>query len=219
MSVEQSDIWMAGDGPQTPQSESDSDSDHSVEKQYPPKVGESSVPRPPIPSVGPKVPLDKVYLMGTQAAIFYKDLSRTPLPSEINCLDEATRIALAVQVEERNCLQVEINLAARRCRYHTFSSHHQQLKVERLKEQLNKVSKEVDAAIADAVNKHKTLHPGHSTNVQNPNASGGPVLTQGVPGQPTATIPQPNMQYRPSSTFPVPAHLQASQAANGPQMP
>jgi hypothetical protein len=71
MSVEQSDIWMAGDGPQTPsspqstQSESNSDHHDSVEK---PKVGNL----PPIPSVGPKVPLDKVYLMGIQAATFYE---------------------------------------------------------------------------------------------------------------------------------------------------
>jgi hypothetical protein len=111
-------------------------------------------------------------------------------------------------VEERNCLQAKIDLAARRCRYHTFSSHHHQLKVEKLKKQMMKVSKEVDAAVADAVNKHKASQPGQSTNVQNPNASGkffpslvewttanssltgGPVLTQGGPGRPAAASPQ-----------------------------
>jgi hypothetical protein len=30
---------------------------------------------------------------------------------------------------------------------------------------------------------------------------------------------RPNMQYRPSFNFPVPAHLRAAQAANGSQMP
>jgi hypothetical protein len=74
MSVEQSDIWMTGDGPQTPSSpqsiQSESDDDHGTVEKHRPKDSDL----PPIPSVGPKVNLDKVYLMGTQAAIFYEVL-------------------------------------------------------------------------------------------------------------------------------------------------
>ena len=81
-------------------------------------------------------------------------------------------MALAVQVEERNCLQAKIDFAARRCRYHAFSSHHHHLKAEKLQKQIDKVSKDVHAAVTDAVNKHKASQPHSSTNVQNPNASG-----------------------------------------------
>jgi hypothetical protein len=110
---------------------------------------------------------------------------------------------LAIQVEERNCVQLEINLAARRCRYHTFSAHHHRLTNEELQKKLEGVSKGLSASVTNAINKHKALHR-HSTNVQNPNAggkfffplkwaasklslTGGPVRTQGVPGRPAAT--------------------------------
>ena len=65
MSVDQD--WMASDGPKTPSSPQSIQSD----------VDHSETPRPktnlpPITSVGPKVPFEKVYLMGYQAAIFYE---------------------------------------------------------------------------------------------------------------------------------------------------
>ena len=51
--------------------QSESDDDHGAsEKQPCPKDPNL----PPILSVGPKVPLDKVYLIGTQVAIFYEVL-------------------------------------------------------------------------------------------------------------------------------------------------
>jgi hypothetical protein len=61
--------------------------------------------------------------------IFRQDVRHT-LPPEVNHMNEATQIALAMQVEERNCLQTELDLAARRSRYHTFTSHHHSLTVD-----------------------------------------------------------------------------------------
>ena len=52
------------------QSSSDGDHGPSEKTSRPNKDSHA----PPIESVGPKVPLDKVYLMGTQAAVFYEVL-------------------------------------------------------------------------------------------------------------------------------------------------
>jgi hypothetical protein len=103
--------------------------------------------------------------------LFWQDLRRT-LPPEIDCLDEATRIALAMQMEERNCIKAEIDLAARRSRHFTFSSHHQHLNAEKLQKKFEKVSKDASAAVANAVKKHNASHPRNNTNVQNPNPGG-----------------------------------------------
>jgi hypothetical protein len=73
MSSEQPD--MGSDGPETPSSPPSIHSDIiDVDRGASEKTSRPNKDSPPIESVGPKVPLDKVYLMGTQAAIFYEVL-------------------------------------------------------------------------------------------------------------------------------------------------
>jgi hypothetical protein len=142
-------------------------------------------------------------LVHVDNVFFWQDVRRT-LPPEVDSLDEATRIALAMQVEERNCLQAEIDLASRRCRYNTFTSHHHGLTATNLQKKLEKVSQAVSVSIADAIKNHKASKLPHNTNVQNPNAggkfffplkwaaansslTGSPVQAKGIPGRPAAT--------------------------------
>lgn len=103
--------------------------------------------------------------------IFRQDVRHT-LPPEVNHMNEATQIALAMQVEERNCLQTELDLAARRSRYHTFTSHHHSLTVDKLQKKLDKVNQTVSAAVADAVKNHKAQQNPQGTDIQNPNTTG-----------------------------------------------
>jgi hypothetical protein len=101
--------------------------------------------------------------------IFILQEVRRVLPVEVNNLDEATRISLAIQVEKRNCIQAEINLAKRRCRLNTFSAHHNGLSATTLEKKLDKHSKELSASVADAIKKHKASQPHNCTQVPHPN--------------------------------------------------
>ena len=60
-------------------------------------------------------------------------------------------MAIACAIEERNCIQAEVDLAARRCRQHVFVAHHQALLAARLNSKLDVVGDEVTATVYSAI--------------------------------------------------------------------
>lgn len=75
------------------------------------------------------------------------------LPSEVNNLSEEQQMALAYAVEERNCLQAEIDLASRRCRQHVFAAHGQALRAQKLASKFDSISKQVAVSVKEVVHK------------------------------------------------------------------
>ena len=82
---------------------------------------------------------------------------RSLLPTEIDKLNEETQMALVYAIEERNCMQVELDLAARCCRQHIFAAHHQALVAARINTTLNSVADGVHASIHSAVDQQMAM--------------------------------------------------------------
>jgi len=68
-------------------------------------------------------------------------------------IDEETRMAIAQAMEERNCLQAEIDLASRRCRQHVYAAHSCALLADKLATRQDVVSKHVVTTVQAIVNK------------------------------------------------------------------
>ena len=68
-------------------------------------------------------------------------------------IDEATRMTIAHAMEERNCLQAEIDLASRRCRQYVYAAHSYALLADRLATRQEVVSNHVVTTVQAIVNK------------------------------------------------------------------
>ena len=67
--------------------------------------------------------------------------------------NEETQMVIAQAIEERNCLQAEIDLASRRCRQHVYAAHGCALLADRLAVRQDAVSKHVVLTVESIVNK------------------------------------------------------------------
>jgi len=79
-------------------------------------------------------------------------------------------MALAYAIEERNCMQVELDLAARRCRQYVFAAHHQALIAARINTTLDSVADEVQASIHSAIDQQVVMSQPRGTQLSFPPA-------------------------------------------------
>jgi hypothetical protein len=96
---------------------------------------------------------------------------RSCLPTGIDKLNEETQMALAFAIEERNCMQAELDLAARRCRQYIFAAHHQALIATRINTTLGSAAGKVHASIHSAIDQQTAMSPPRSTKFSPPSAS------------------------------------------------
>lgn len=109
-----------------------------------------------------------MYTVGYQAAQFYqvpnlhvicsglsftshlilKDLN---LPQEVSGLTEEKQMAIAYAVEERNCIQAEVDLASRRCRLLVFAAHNQALRAQHLNTKLETAGEHIAVSVQSAL--------------------------------------------------------------------
>jgi hypothetical protein len=64
--------------------------------------------------------------------MYFLTLQDLRLPAAVHEMSEQRQMSIAYAVEERNCLQAEIDLASRRCRQLVFAAHNHALEAENL---------------------------------------------------------------------------------------
>jgi hypothetical protein len=83
-------------------------------------------------------------------------------------------MALACALEERNCVQAEVDLAARRFRQLVFAAHHQAILAGSLNTRLDAVQQQVAASVRDAIDRHTRSQAGEMPS---------PSLSGSLPGE------------------------------------
>jgi hypothetical protein len=64
-----------------------------------------------------------------------------------------SQMAIAFVVEERNCIQAEVDLASRRCRLLVFAAHNQALQATQLNSRLDTMGDAIAKTVEDVSNK------------------------------------------------------------------
>lgn len=71
-------------------------------------------------------------------------------------MGEEVQMDIARAVEERNCIQAEIDLASRRCRQHVFIAHSEALRAQKLSPKLDSATKHVMTSVQEIVSISQT---------------------------------------------------------------
>lgn len=69
-------------------------------------------------------------------------------------------MAIAYAVEERNCIQAEVDLASRRCRQLVFAAHNQALLADKLNAKLDTVEHNISLSVQDVLENPETPYDG-----------------------------------------------------------
>ncbi len=82
------------------------------------------------------------------------------MPPEVDKASAEVQMAIAFALEERNCIQAEMDLAARRCRQLVFAANTQALRAQQLFDKLGVATSDVVQAIQNVQTPHSdTIRP------------------------------------------------------------